>query len=97
MLADRTIELLLRDRVRFGLGSISTLPEVLREVGGPSARAFIVSDPGVVASGVTAAVAGFLLLKSVMKALVISSESDALTMPWTFVTSSMSVMPRLLA
>ena len=31
--------------------------------------------------GVTAAVAGFLLLNSVMKALVISKDSDALTMP----------------
>ncbi len=31
--------------------------------------------------GVTAAVAGFLLLNSMMKALVISRDSDALTMP----------------
>lgn len=60
MLNERAIELLLRDRVRFGVGSIGGLPDLVRELGGPNARAFIVSDPGVVASGVTAAVGGIL-------------------------------------
>lgn len=60
MLNERTIELLLRDRVRFGIGSIGSLPGLVRELGGPNARAFIVSDPGVVASGVTTAVGAIL-------------------------------------
>jgi lactaldehyde reductase len=60
MLADRTIELLLRDRVRFGAGSIALLPELIRELGGQDAAAFVVSDPGVVASGVTARVTAVL-------------------------------------
>ena len=60
-LADRTINLLVRDRTRFGVGAIDDLAAVVREIGGgPDARAFIVSDPGVVASGVTATVAGIL-------------------------------------
>lgn len=60
MLTERTIELVLRDRVRFGIGSIGSLPDLVRELGGPNARAFIVSDPGVVASGVTATVGAIL-------------------------------------
>jgi alcohol dehydrogenase len=60
-LSDRTINLLVRDRTRFGAGAIDDLATVVREIGGgPDARAFIVSDPGVVASGVTATVAGIL-------------------------------------
>jgi len=60
-LSDRTINLLVRDRTRFGVGAIDDLAAVVREIGGgPDARAFIVSDPGVVASGVTATVAGIL-------------------------------------
>ena len=60
MLADRTLGLSLRDRVRFGRGTIRELPALVREVGGPAARAFIVSDPGVVASGVVATVTAVL-------------------------------------
>jgi alcohol dehydrogenase class IV len=59
-LSDRTLDLLVRDRVRFGRGTIAELPALVREVGGPGARAFIVSDPGVVASGVTGTVAAIL-------------------------------------
>ncbi|HEX7473491.1 MAG TPA: iron-containing alcohol dehydrogenase, partial [Candidatus Limnocylindrales bacterium] len=60
-LSDRTIDLLVRDRTRFGAGAIDGLAAVIREIGGgPDARAFIVSDPGVVAAGVTATVAGIL-------------------------------------
>jgi len=60
-ISDRTINLLVRDRTRFGVGAIDDLAAVVREIGGgPDARAFIVSDPGVVASGVTATVAGIL-------------------------------------
>jgi alcohol dehydrogenase len=49
-LVDRTWELELRGRIRFGVGSLATLPELVRAVGG--SRAFIVTDPGVVRSGV---------------------------------------------
>ena len=59
-LAERTLELVLRDRVRFGRGAIAALPALVREVGGAAARAFIVSDPGVVASGVSARVTDVL-------------------------------------
>ena len=58
--AERTLELVLRDRVRIGRGAIATLPALVREVGGAHARAFIVSDPGVVASGVVATVVDVL-------------------------------------
>lgn len=51
-LADRAIELQLRDRVRFGVGAIEALPELVAAAGdGGGRRAFIVTDPGVVASG----------------------------------------------
>ena len=59
-LAERTLELVLRDRVRFERGAIAALPALVREVGGADARAFIVSDPGVVASGVITRVADVL-------------------------------------
>ena len=42
--------LTLRDSVRFGCGAIAQLPGLIREVGGQ--RAFVVTDAGVVASGV---------------------------------------------
>jgi len=52
-LADRSLELQLRGRVRFGVGAIEALPELIAAAGGGDARqAFIVTDPGVVASGV---------------------------------------------
>lgn len=60
MLGDRTISLVLRDRVRFGRGTISELPRLVREVGGSDAAAFVVSDPGVVTSGVTGHVVDLL-------------------------------------
>lgn len=49
-LADRTLELELRTRVRFGAGAIESLPELVRMLDGR--RAFVVSDPGVLRSGV---------------------------------------------
>jgi alcohol dehydrogenase len=58
-LAGRAIELLLRDRVRFGRGAIEDLPGLIREIGG--GRAFVVTDAGVVASGVTDRVAAVLV------------------------------------
>ena len=52
-LADRALELVLRDRVRFGVGSIRSLGELVEEFG---ERAFVVTDSGVMAAGVLAAV-----------------------------------------
>ncbi len=49
-LADRQIEIVLRNRVYFGMGAIARLPEVVAAAGG--SRAFIVTDAGVRASGV---------------------------------------------
>jgi alcohol dehydrogenase len=52
-LADRAWEHQLRGRIRFGVGAIQTLPELVATAGvGGAARAFIVTDPGVLASGV---------------------------------------------
>ncbi|MFM2106391.1 MAG: hypothetical protein RL338_1423 [Chloroflexota bacterium] len=53
-LAGRTIDLTLRDSVRFGVGRVADLPELVRAAGGD--RAFIVTDPGVARSGVAATV-----------------------------------------
>lgn len=49
-LADRQIEIVLRNRVYFGVGAVERLPEVVALAGGT--RAFVVTDPGVRASGV---------------------------------------------
>jgi alcohol dehydrogenase len=49
-LADRSIEIVLRNRVHFGVGAIERLPEVVAGAGG--LRVFIVTDPGVRGSGV---------------------------------------------
>jgi alcohol dehydrogenase len=49
-LADRQIEIVLRNRVFFGVGAIERLPEVVASAGG--SRAFVVTDPGVRGSGV---------------------------------------------
>jgi alcohol dehydrogenase len=57
-LADRVLELQLRGRVRFGVGAVRTLPELVAGVGAD--RAFVVTDPGVVRSGVAADVTSVL-------------------------------------
>ena len=49
-LADRRIEMTLRNRVLFGAGEIRRLPEVIDAAGGE--RVFLITDPGVVAAGV---------------------------------------------
>jgi alcohol dehydrogenase class IV len=49
-LADRQIEVVLRNRVHFGVGAIARLPEVVAAAGG--SRVFVVTDPGVRRSGV---------------------------------------------
>jgi alcohol dehydrogenase class IV len=49
-LADRSIEIVLRNRVFFGVGAIARLPEVVAMAGG--SRVFLVTDPGVQRSGV---------------------------------------------
>jgi alcohol dehydrogenase len=49
-LADRRFEMVLRNRVIFGVGAIRDLGSVVAAAGG--ARAFVVTDPGVLAAGV---------------------------------------------
>jgi alcohol dehydrogenase len=49
-LADRQIEIVLRNRVFFGVGAIARLPELVAAAGGT--RVFVVTDPGVRRSGV---------------------------------------------
>jgi alcohol dehydrogenase len=49
-LADRSFEMILRNRVFFGVGAIDRLPDVVAAAGG--SRVFVVTDPGVRASGV---------------------------------------------
>jgi alcohol dehydrogenase len=49
-LAGRTLDLVVRDRIRFGRGAVAMLPDLVRDAGGR--RVFIVTDAGVVASGV---------------------------------------------
>ena len=49
-LSEWAIDLHLRGRVRFGVGVVASLPELVREAGGE--RVFLVTDPGVVRSGV---------------------------------------------
>jgi alcohol dehydrogenase len=48
--ADRRIEIGVRDRARFGAGVVRELPAVIGSLGGQAA--FVVTDPGVVGSGV---------------------------------------------
>jgi alcohol dehydrogenase len=58
-LADRQIEITLRNRVLFGVGAVSRLPEI---VDAAASRVFLVTDPGVVAAGVAdRAIAGVTL------------------------------------
>ena len=49
-LADRQLEITLRNRVIFGVGSMARLPELVAGAGG--SRAFLVTDPGVAAAGI---------------------------------------------
>ena len=49
-LAERRIEITLRNRVLFGVGEVARLGEAIETAGG--SRVFLVTDPGVVAAGV---------------------------------------------
>ncbi|MFL5651508.1 MAG: iron-containing alcohol dehydrogenase family protein [Chloroflexota bacterium] len=57
-LAERSFEMILRNRVRFGVGSIEALADVIREIGGT--RVFVVTDPGVRRAGVVDPILGRL-------------------------------------
>ena len=62
-LAERSLELRLQGRVRFGVGAIEALPELVTRADGGvdfATKAFIVTDPGVTASGVIDRVQGVL-------------------------------------
>jgi len=56
--AERQIEIAVRDRARFGAGAIGHLPSAIRELG--AASAFVVTDGGVVRSGVAGRVVDLL-------------------------------------
>jgi alcohol dehydrogenase len=62
-LADRQIEIVLRNRVVFGVGAVARLPELVAAAGG--SRAFVVTDPGVVSAGVAAAAVDALAAASI--------------------------------
>jgi alcohol dehydrogenase len=49
-LADRQLEMTLRNRVIFGAGAVARLPELIAAAGG--SRVFLVTDPGVLAAGI---------------------------------------------
>jgi alcohol dehydrogenase len=51
-LAAREIEMVLRNRVLFGVGALRRLPELVAVAGGR--RVFVVTDPGVVVAGIAA-------------------------------------------
>ena len=60
-LSERSLELHLQGHVRFGVGAIEALPELVARVGADVAtQAFIVTDPGVLQSGVIDRVQGVL-------------------------------------
>ena len=56
--AARRLDILARDRARFGAGIVAELPSILAEVG--AVAAFVVTDPGVVRSGVAGRVVDLL-------------------------------------
>ena len=56
--AGRRLEILVRDRARFGAGVIAEMPGVLGDLG--ASAAFVVTDPGVVGSGVAGRVVDLL-------------------------------------
>ncbi len=51
-LAERQFEMVLRNRVLFGVGALRRLPELIADAGGR--RVFLVTDPGVVVAGIAA-------------------------------------------
>ncbi|MDH5243917.1 MAG: iron-containing alcohol dehydrogenase [Chloroflexota bacterium] len=76
-LSDLTLELRSDERVRFGVGAIEMLPELVASAAGPGGgRAFIVTDPGVVASGVIDRVRGVLADAGVADGLYAEVEAN---------------------
>ena len=74
LLAERQIEIILRNRVYFGVGAIERLREVVAAAGG--SRVFVVTDPGVVASGVIDRVIGVLAATSLASAVFAEVEPN---------------------
>lgn len=73
-LADRSFEMVLRNRVLFGAGAIERLPEVIAWAGGT--RVFVVTDPGVQRSGVIDRVLGVLAADGIEAALFAEVEPN---------------------
>jgi len=61
--AGRRLDILARDRARFGAGIVAELPEILAALGGRAA--FVVTDAGVVAAGVAGRVVDSLSLAGI--------------------------------
>ncbi len=76
--ADRTWELQLRGRLRFGAGAIRTLPEVVAAAG--ARRAFLVTDPGVLGSGVIDRVVRILAASGIQTGVYAEVEPNPGTM-----------------
>jgi alcohol dehydrogenase len=66
-LADRRFEMVLRNRVLFGVGAIERLPEVVAAAGG--SRVFVVTDPGVRRAGIVEPIIDRLTAAGVATAL----------------------------
>src|SRR6476620_5339658 len=73
-LSERQIEIILRNRVYFGVGAIARLSEVVAAAGG--SRVFVVTDPGVVASGVIDRVLGVLAATGLASAVFAEVEPN---------------------
>jgi alcohol dehydrogenase len=73
-LADRSIEIVLRNRVHFGVGAIERLPELVAVAGG--SRVFVVTDPGVLRSGVIDRVLAVLVAAGVQSAVFTDVEPN---------------------
>jgi alcohol dehydrogenase class IV len=74
-LADRQIEITLRNRVVFGVGAVRRLPELVAAAGG--SRVFVVTDPGVVAAGVADGALAEVVLPSTVYSEVEPNPSGA--------------------
>jgi alcohol dehydrogenase len=72
--AGRRLEIVTRDRARFGAGIVAELPDVIVSLGGHSA--FVVTDPGVVAAGVAGRAADILGAAGIQAAIYDGVEAN---------------------
>ena len=84
--AGRRLEILARDRARFGVGVVADVGEVVRDIGGRAA--FVVTDAGVVRSGVAGRVVDLLTAAEIPVELFDGVEPNPGTaaMEWSITT-----------